>query len=197
MAIPTHPNIEVLYQKRNTKNTYLSPEHCAIIADGNLEHHEPSQKEDVFIGGMILLDCALLDWQDDCYERNWEAVNWEKIRQKLSTVEGKYGREIKSILERMLEERSDSRISWHEIIQRLDPKASFINPVREPVRQSFIRESFPSRVQPPPTIQRVSVVTPLSDSIRRTDPRGSYSFTYQNRPLGIDTVRPMVPQPRV
>jgi hypothetical protein len=45
----------------------LAPEHCAIIADGHLDRRESSQKEDVFIGGMILLDCALLDWQDDCY----------------------------------------------------------------------------------------------------------------------------------
>jgi hypothetical protein len=25
LALPSHPNVEIVYQKRNTKNTYLSP----------------------------------------------------------------------------------------------------------------------------------------------------------------------------
>jgi hypothetical protein len=96
----------------------------------------------------------------------------------------------------MLEEKSETRITWQEVIHRLDPK-TIINPNRGTVRQSFIRESFPSRVQPPSAIQRVSVVPPLSDSVRRMEPRGSYSFTYQNRQPGIEPVHPVIPPPRV
>lgn len=194
LAVAMYPNIEVLYQKRNTKNIYLAPEQCAIIAADRMDRRDCTQKEDVFVGGMIMLECGLLDWQGDCYERNWEAINWEKIRHKLAIIEGKYGWEVKNVLERMLEQKSDARISWQEIVQRLDPKIGYVNPneTRGAVHQSFIRESFPSRTQPPATIQRVSFVPPQADSVRRVDPRGSYSFTYQNRQPSHEIVHSIV-----
>jgi hypothetical protein len=68
LALPAHPNLEIVYHKRSTRNIYLSPDHCKVIASQQFSNQANNPfKEDVFIAGMIALECASLERQDDCY----------------------------------------------------------------------------------------------------------------------------------
>jgi hypothetical protein len=198
LALPAHPNLEIVYQKRNTKNTYLSPEHCRVIASGQFDQSAGDPfKEDVFIAGMMAMECALLERQDDCYQQNWEGVNWEKVREKLAMVENRYGRDTRIVIEQMLEETSEKRIDWQGIIRALDPRVPLSNQSETRggiVRQSFVRENLQGR---PSVVQRVSVPVPppVLETVRRVEPTNGYFFTYNSRQFGNTPIQ-QAPVPR-
>lgn len=72
------------------------------------------------MAGMILLECALLERQDECYENDYERVSWTKLQERLNSVESKYGRELRGILQEMLNPSLQKRIDWATLIQRLN-----------------------------------------------------------------------------
>lgn len=80
LALPIHPNLDVIYHKRNIKNIYLSPEQCRIIDQQDIKKpvFDP-YREDVFTGGMLIMEAGLLNRQDDCYEDDCSRINWKQI----------------------------------------------------------------------------------------------------------------------
>lgn len=76
-----------------------------------------------------MLECALLERQEECYENDYERVNWAKMQERLNLVESKYGRDLRSILQEILSPSLPQRIDWTTLIHRLNgnSKAASLN----------------------------------------------------------------------
>lgn len=81
MALPT--NIDCVYNNRSIKHIYLSPEQCESVETQKPIINKNPYKNDVFILGMILLECGLLERQDQCYLNDCSAVSFERIEANL------------------------------------------------------------------------------------------------------------------
>lgn len=87
LAAPVRPNLDVVFHKRSSRTAYLSPEQCRVIERQEFSAlTEDPFKEDVFVAGMILLECALLERQDECYHNDYERVNWNKLQERLGNA---------------------------------------------------------------------------------------------------------------
>ena len=64
MARGLIPNIDCVYNNRSIKHVYLSPEQCESIETQRPIINKNPYKNDVFVLGMLLLECGLLQRQD-------------------------------------------------------------------------------------------------------------------------------------
>lgn len=66
-----------------------------------------------------------MERQNECYENELERVNWTKVEQKLRNIENRYGRDTKSVIEKMLVPDIGKRRDWKTVIAGLNnPTAS-------------------------------------------------------------------------
>jgi len=79
LAVGAQTNIECIYNNRNIKTIYLSPEQCESIETQKPIINKNPYKNDVFTLGMIMLECGLLERQDQCYLDDCSRINWQKI----------------------------------------------------------------------------------------------------------------------
>lgn len=124
---------------------------------------------------MIVLECALLERQDECYLNDYERLNWPKLQERLGSVEAKYGRELRGILQEMLNPELTNRIDWATLIQRLNGSSNLpsLNEPIEPVLRVSVIERPVVRES---VVPRVSVVKPMEQLPFK--PRNSFVFTY-------------------
>lgn len=74
-------NYDAIYSNRNLQSIYLSPEQCESLESNKPIPNKNAYKNDVFTLGMIMLECGLLDRQNNCYLDECAKVHWNQIRQ--------------------------------------------------------------------------------------------------------------------
>jgi hypothetical protein len=74
-------------------------------------------KNDVFVLGMIMLECGLLDRQDHCYLNDCSEVNFERIEANLNSFEQLYGEDLRKMVEAMLSRDIRNRPDWIELLK--------------------------------------------------------------------------------
>lgn len=88
---------------------------------------------------MVLLECALLEMQTSCYRAEYQKINWLELDKSIQKLEGRYGRELKSMVKLMLNKNKKDRPDWEELetfVRRDDePK------VPSPIKHSFLKTS--------------------------------------------------------
>jgi hypothetical protein len=94
-------NLDCVFNNRNVKNIYLSPEQCKLI-ELEIISLGTQEADQVFTAALIVLEAATLERKNECYLEKCSRVNWEAINTNLNRFEGKYGKELRGILGRML-----------------------------------------------------------------------------------------------
>jgi hypothetical protein len=164
LAVPMRTNLDAIFKKRSIRNVYLSPEQCSVIESQELNNFSKDAfKSDVFVLAVIMLECSLLERQDDCFENDFERVNWGRVEKKLQVVEGKYSKNYRAVLEAMLASSPSQRIDFEGLIARLKakkvneifrvPNEVVVVPPQETVRVSFAanRPPLPLHIMQPVT----------------------------------------------
>ena len=95
MAVGLQTNFESIFSNRTLKNVYLSPEQCEAIESQKPIINKNAYKNDVFTLGMILLQCGLLERQDQCYLDDCSKLNWSKLDANLLRFGHSYEEELK------------------------------------------------------------------------------------------------------
>lgn len=140
MALPT--NIDCVYNNRSTKHIYLSPEQCESVETQKPIINKNPYKNDVFVLGMILLECGLLERQDQCYLNDCSAVSFERIEGNLRRFGSIYEDELRQMVELMLLRDIRERPDWTELLKYVDKRArngkSSVRGSQVPKREHFI-----------------------------------------------------------
>ena len=109
------PNYDCIFNNRNLKNIYLSPEQCEAIESQKPIINKNSYKNDVFTMGMILLECGLLERQDQCYLEECSNINWSKVEANVCRFGHVYDEDLKKMLGLMLERDIRKRPDWLDL----------------------------------------------------------------------------------
>ena len=112
------PNYDKLLNRRNSEHIYLSPELCESLERAEVTPSPDINpyKSDVFTFGMIILEAALLKYQDDCYREENTKVNWETVRFNLEQIGQIYNVEMKEMIKKLVSEVKE-RPDWLELKQ--------------------------------------------------------------------------------
>jgi hypothetical protein len=71
-------------------------------------------KSDVFSMGMVVLECGLLEYQDECYN-DFEDLDFERLNRNCHRLRSLYSEEICKVLMAMLQRNPLERESWMEL----------------------------------------------------------------------------------
>lgn len=112
-ALPT--NIDCVYNNRSTKNIYLSPEQCESVETQKPIINKNPYKNDVFVLGMIILECGLLERQDQCYLNDCSEVSFERVEGNLRRFGEVYEEKLRIMVEQMLLRDIRERPDWIEL----------------------------------------------------------------------------------
>lgn len=119
LGSPTPPNFNQFDSLINHKNIYLSPIIFEnLIKRSNKIRHNP-HKSDIFVFGLVLLECGLLKPIFDIYDVNNKQVNAQSLATKISEFNKIYYSKIPYIcnnISKMLEIQEDNRIDAFDLI---------------------------------------------------------------------------------
>ncbi len=91
----------------------MSPEQCEalqgeLISPANINPY----KSDIFTLGMIILECGLLQYQDECYRDEYSRIHMETLEYNKNRFRKSYSEELANMLNYMLGEDANSRPEW-------------------------------------------------------------------------------------
>lgn len=112
MATSMQTNYDTVFNNRGVKNIYLSPEQCESIQSEKPIINKNPYRNDVFTLGMIMLECALLERQDECYLDDSSHIQWQKVTSGVNRVAQIYSPELKMMIEIMLTRDIWKRMDW-------------------------------------------------------------------------------------
>ena len=111
-------NLDEAYGNISNPNIYLSPEQCWSIETQRPIQDKNAYKNDVFVFGMMLLQCGLLENQRQCYSLEFSHLKWDLLNQNISRFSQKYPQpELSQVLESMLSKDISSRPDWITLSQ--------------------------------------------------------------------------------
>jgi serine/threonine protein kinase len=120
LAHALQPNIDLIYNNRNIKHIYLSPEQCESIETQKPIINKNPYRNDVFVLGMILLECGLLERQDQCFLNDCSEVNFDRIEANLKRFGDFYEEELRKMVELMLNRDIRNRPDWIDLIKHVN-----------------------------------------------------------------------------
>lgn len=125
LALPVHTNLDLVYHKRSLKHVYLSPSQCDMVREQNMYGRvkEP-YKDDVFVGGVIMLECCSLERQDECYPEDSARVDFAQVDRRVSRVEQEYGPKLAQALGWMLQRHPENRPEWVELASAIEKESA-------------------------------------------------------------------------
>lgn len=122
MALGFQNNIDSIYNNRTIKNIYLSPEQCESIESQKPIINKNPYKNDVFTLGMIMLECGLLERQEQCYLDDCSRINWQKIENNLRRFAEIYDEQLWRLIEYMLKGDIRVRPDWQDLSKLINSK---------------------------------------------------------------------------
>lgn len=199
MALPN--NIDCVYNNRSTKHIYLSPEQCESVETQKPIINKNPYKNDVFVLGMILLECGLLERQDQCYLNDCSAVSFERIEGNLRRFGSNYEDELRQMVELMLLRDIRERPDWTELLKYVDKRArngkSSVRGSQVPKREHFItrvnaaepdskrgqsnQQSMRAIAEPPKSIFYKQSQTYVAPATYVTSPVNTYAHPQQEK----------------
>lgn len=90
---------------------------------------------------MIVLECGLLERQDQCYVNDCSEVNFDRIEGKLKRFGEIYGEELRKMVELMLARDIRNRPDWKQLntcVNENSKNGQAFNTQRSSQRQQFI-----------------------------------------------------------
>lgn len=138
------PNIDCVYNNRSTKHIYLSPEQCESVETQKPIINKNPYKNDVFVLGMIMLECALLERQDHCYLHDCSEVSFERVQANLKRFSEAYDGELSSYVVWMLSRDIRDRPDWIELLKHVNRNKMDKRASQAPRRDHFITRVAPA-----------------------------------------------------
>lgn len=103
------------------ENTYLSPQQLTALSRRELHPGISASKSDSFTLGMTMLEICSLYTSRSCYDFQNFKVNWVVVEQLFQTCRTRYSVFLMNLIQEMLNEDENQRISFNEIQQILAP----------------------------------------------------------------------------
>lgn len=107
----TNCDTRVLYD--TDQHIYLSPEQIEMLLQSKGGYRP--DLSDVFTIGIIMMEAACLFPMADLYEEDHNYINSDKIKERLSIIEGRYSFKLRFLIEKMLRADPKQRISLVDI----------------------------------------------------------------------------------
>ena len=95
------------------QHIYLSPEQIEMLLQSKGGYRP--DLSDVFTIGIIMMEAACLFPMADLYEEDHNYINSDKIKERLSIIEGRYSFKLRFLIEKMLRADPKQRISLVDI----------------------------------------------------------------------------------
>eukprot|EP00825_Cyclidium_porcatum_P019734 TRINITY_DN2249_c0_g1_i3.p1 TRINITY_DN2249_c0_g1~~TRINITY_DN2249_c0_g1_i3.p1 ORF type:complete len:424 (+),score=55.34 TRINITY_DN2249_c0_g1_i3:76-1347(+) len=108
------------------ENTYLSPQQLEALSRREMHPAANPSKSDVFSLGMTMLEVCSLFTSRSCYDFQTFKINWVVVDQLFQTCRQRYSLFLMNVIQEMLNEDENQRISFLEISQILSPYTELI-----------------------------------------------------------------------
>jgi hypothetical protein len=138
---------------------------------------------------MVLLECGLLFYQDDCYRDENSRIHWETLEYKKNIFKRSYSEELANMLEYMLGPDVSSRPEWVELESYVITDSmgkSFISDGRQSI--IVVGNSKPGSVN---TINPGYQFPARKDPISIIDNQATHQRPTSNRGIGVSSTKPM------
>lgn len=121
-------NLEELCKDYRTKNIYLSPEEIESLerADKTANHGWLANS---FSFGMIMLSLMCMKHMNEVYDYRSCEINHRTIEELLKVCSNKFSYRLINIVESMLRRKSSERLSFRNLLIKLDEKIEIEQPV--------------------------------------------------------------------
>ncbi len=101
---------------------YISPEQCESLKNQRPIPNRNPYKSDVFILGVIMLECGLLEPMESIFVENFEDIDLEEVNEKLDLFGKIYSKDLKLTVSTMLTRDPKERMDWIGLKQYVPQK---------------------------------------------------------------------------